>query len=84
MGMLRGIISTEGVLHQASITYNPESKPDCPASARLVHGSEKLLCVAEWFPCVNRNVTISPTFAVMFDGSNASSPSAPTTTICSA
>ena len=65
-------------------THNPESKPDCPDSARLVQGFEKLLCVAEWFACVNRNVTMSPTFAVMFDGSNASLPSAPTITMCSA
>ena len=33
---------------------------------------------------MNRNVTISPTFAVMFDGSNASFPSSPTSTMCSA
>ena len=30
------------------------------------------------------DVTMSPTFAVMFDGSNASLPSAPTITMCSA
>lgn len=62
---------------------NPESKPTWPfvlVFARLMQGSAKLLCVAVWFACMNRKVTVSPTSAEMFDGEYVSSPFAPTNT----
>lgn len=67
-------------------THNPESNPLCPlvlVSVRATQGAANVLCVAVWFFCRNWNVTVSPIWAVTFDGLNARMPGPPTTTIWS-
>lgn len=44
------------------------------------HGCANVLCVAVWFFCWNTNVTVSPTWAVMFDGLKKTLFGPPTTT----
>ena len=63
--------------------YNPESNPTSPlklVSVRLMQGSANVLCVAEWFFCWNWNVTVSPTWADMFEGEKKILFGPPTTT----
>jgi len=63
---------------------NPESNPTCPlvlVRVKLIQGSEKLLCVTLWLPCAKRKVIVSPTSAVMLEGSYVSWPFPPTMTI---
>lgn len=63
-------------------TYNPESKP-CPVEElKGEQGFAKLDWVTVWFFCMNWNVIVSPTWAVMFAGWNARL-GPPTTTLWS-
>lgn len=67
-------------------THNPESNPLCPlvlVSVRATQGAANVLCVTVWFFCRNWNVTVSPIWAVMFDGLNARMFGPPTTTVWS-
>jgi hypothetical protein len=47
-------------------------------SVKEMHGSANVDCVAVWFTCLNWNVTVSPIWAVMFEGLNESWPGPPT------
>lgn len=73
-------IAEKGISKTASSnnkhTHYPESKPDDLGW----QGLAKVDCVAEWSPCWNSNVTVSPGDAVTVVGLKVSP--LPTTTVC--
>lgn len=61
------------------MAYNPESNPLWPVlERRSRQGTSKELAVTVWFFWWNSNVIVSPTWAVMLGGLNASTPVPPT------
>jgi len=69
------------VVAESVTNMNPESNPTWPLVDVDVsdrQGLSKVDCVAVWFFCRNRKVTVSPICAVMFEGSKISFPGPPT------